>query len=88
MTPQLTHDSAARELRILVHDQGDETTFDAYEFVLDELSAAHKKVDVLQKQLDACRREYAQLVSDNERDRMRKNINTVKAIAKHNEKGR
>lgn len=82
MTAQLTHDEAARILRTLVHDQGDEQTFGAYEFVLDELSAAHKRVDVLQKQLDASRREYAQLVSDNMRDQQRRDLATVRAVVK------
>jgi len=82
MTPPLTHDAAARTLRNLIHDQGDTDTFDAYEFILDELRAARGQADHMQKMLDRLRREYAQLVSDNLRDQQRRDLATVRAVVK------
>lgn len=81
MPPQLTHDIAARTLRNLVHDQGDTETFDAYEFILDELMAAQRRADHMQKMLDKLRREYAKLVSDSLRDMARRNESQMRAIA-------
>jgi hypothetical protein len=81
MTPQLIHDTAARTLRNLVSDHGDTDTFDAFEFILDELSAAQRRADPMLKQLDRLRREYAQLVSDNLRDQDRRNQAAVRAVA-------
>ena len=85
MPPQLTHDAASRTLRILVYDQGDQETFDAYEFILDELRFANNKADHLQRMLDKLRREYAQLISDNLRDAQRRDLATVRAVARRNE---
>jgi len=84
MPPQLTHDAAARTLRNLVHDHGDTDTFDAYEFILDELRGANNKADHLQRMLDKLRREYAQLISDNLRDAQRRDLATVRAVAERN----
>lgn len=84
MTPQLTHNAAARTLRNLVHDLGDTETFDAYEFILYELSAAQRRADHMQKMLDKLRQEYAQLVSDSLRDQDRRNQAQMRAIAERN----
>lgn len=84
MTQQLTHDEAARILRNMVHDQGDTETFDAYEFILDELRAAQNRADHKQRMLDRLRREYAILVSDNLRDQGIRNQATVRAVAERN----
>jgi hypothetical protein len=74
-------EDAARTLRNLVHDHGDTNTFDAFEFILDELRAARGRADHIQKMLDRLRREYAQLVSDNMRDQSRRNQAQMRAIA-------
>lgn len=84
MPPQLTHDAAARTLRNLVHDQGDDETFDAFEFILDELMAAQRRADHMQKMLDKLRCEYARLVSDSLRDQDRRNQAQMRAIVERN----
>lgn len=81
MTPQLTHDEAARMLCNLVTEQGNQETFDALDFVLDELTAARKTNSQLIAVCDQLRKEYSQLVSDNMRDQNRRNQATMRAVA-------
>jgi len=81
MTPQLTHDVAVRQLRLLVTDIGNRIIFDALDFLLDELTAARKSNGQLIAERDVLRREYAQLVSDNMRDQGRRNQAAVRAVA-------
>jgi hypothetical protein len=84
MTPQLTHDAAARTLRNLVCDQGNTEIYDAFKFILDELRFANNKADHLQRMLDKLRCEYAQLVSDTLRDQDQRNQAAVRAVAERN----
>jgi hypothetical protein len=74
----LTHETAARALRILAEECGNLEHHDALNFMLDELKASQKEARRLAIELDVARKEISNLVYEETRSALR----AVKAVAK------
>jgi hypothetical protein len=77
----LTHETAARALRILAEECGNLEHHGALNFILDELKQANKEARILASDLDAARKEISNLVYEETRSALR----AVKAVAKKGE---